>query len=119
IIDLTIDNERWNNIAKEIQAKMGSIPVFIFIDWAHMDTAPMGVFSQKLTPEQQKNFLKIADDYFKEKKMKFIYPVYGGYMGDNSKILSFGISKNYDSLAPEFQTCETIKELSQEKSKRE
>gem|GEM_PF-2773576 len=36
-------------------------------------------------------------------------------MGVDATILSFGVSRVYDSLAPEFETYETIKELAQSK----
>lgn len=36
-------------------------------------------------------------------------------MGSNAGILSYGKFKVYDSLAPEFETYETIKELAQSK----
>lgn len=52
--------------------------------------------------------------------MIFIYPVHGGNMGGNSKVRSFGMDNEYgrvyDSLAPEFDTYETIKELANKKA---
>ena len=38
-------------------------------------------------------------------------------MGPDAKILSYGKSRCYDSLAPEFQTYETMVELAKNKSK--
>ncbi len=36
-------------------------------------------------------------------------------MGQDARILSFGKLKTYDSLAPEFETYEMIKKLTQSK----
>ena len=71
----------------------------------------MGVYSQELSKEEQREFLKIADEFFSRKGIIFVYPVHGGFMGQDAKILSFGKLKTYDSLAPEFETYETIKSL--------
>jgi len=68
-----------------------------------------------LSKEEQREFLKIADEFFSRKGIIFVYPVHGGFMGQDAKILSFGKLKTYDSLAPEFETYETIKELAQSK----
>ena len=39
-------------------------------------------------------------------------------MGTNARVLSYGRFKIYDSLAPEFETYEAIKELAQRKKGR-
>jgi len=114
---MKLEEEKWDEIVKKIREKMGDIPIFAFMDWSTSDSSPMAIFSQKLTIEEQRKFLKIADDFFQKKGIIFVYPVHGGWMGNNAKILSFGKSKFYDSKAPEFNTYETIKELAQNKSK--
>lgn len=76
----------------------------------------MGVFSQYLSKEEQREFIEKADIFFAKKGINFIYPLHGGYMGQDAKILSYGISRVYNSLAPEFQTYETIKNLAENKS---
>jgi hypothetical protein len=53
---------------------------------------------------------------FSKKRIIFVYPVHGGWMGDKAEIRSYGKSRVYDSLAPEFQTYETIKELALERA---
>jgi hypothetical protein len=111
-----LDEERWDNTTSEIKAKLGDIPVFAFIDWTDAG-APIDVFSQKLTPAQQREFLVEADSFFTQRGIVFAYPVHGGTFPQTSKQLSFGKFGVYDSLAPEFQTYETIKELAQNKSK--
>ena len=115
VLNMKFDELKWDEKISKIREKMGDIPIFAFIDWASTTKTPLGVFSQNLTSEQQKEFLKIADQFFLDKGVIFIYPVHGGWMGRDAEILSFGVSKVYDSLAPEFQTYETIKELAQKK----
>jgi len=46
----------------------------------------------------------------------FVYPLHGGWMGTNAKILTFGKFKVYDALVPEFETYETIKNLAKNKT---
>ncbi len=115
IMEMKLDGEKWDEKLKAVKQKFGDIPVFAFIDWAATTKTPLGVFSQKLSKEEQKVFLEIADSFFTERGVIFIYPVHGGTMGVDAEILSFGKSRVYDSLSPEFQTYETIKELSQRK----
>jgi len=115
--EMKLDEEKWNERLKLIREKFGNIPIFAFIDWASTTKTPLGQFSQILTKKQQREFLKTADEFFTGKDVIFVYPVHGGWMGNDAKILSFSKSKTYDSLAPEFQTYETIKELAQNKAK--
>lgn len=111
------DDQAWNNKKANIEKKLGNIPIFIFIDWAD-DSGQLSVFSQKLSKEQQNDLLKMADNFFNSKGMKFIYPVHGGSTGSHATVSAYGKYKWYDSLAPEFQTYDTIKQLAQDKSKR-
>lgn len=116
VSSMELDNAKWNNRIKDIRDNLGVIPIFAFIDYAMMDKTPMGAFSQELSPEDQRKFLEIADEFFQGRGVNFVYPVHGGYMGKNARILSFGRSGYYDSLAPEFQTYEAIKELALKKA---
>lgn len=111
------DDAAWNIRKANIEAKLGNIPIFIFIDWAD-DNGQLAIFSQKLSKEQQRDVLKMADDFFESKGMKFIYPVHGGSTGHSATALTYGKYTWYDSLAPEFETYDTIKQLAQDKSKR-
>lgn len=104
----------WNSIKDKITEKMGDIPIFAFIDWGGANS-PTVAFSQTLNPKQQREFLIKADDFFTKKDIIFVYPIHGGTFGANAKRLSFGYSV-YDSIAPEFQTYEAIKELAQNKT---
>jgi len=119
VLNRTLDSGKWNNIKLQVEGiekKLGKdIPVFVFIDVGN-DKLPIAAFSQKMTPAQQNEFLEYADNFFNELDMVFVYPVHGGFMGQHAEMLSFGMSKNYDSLAPEFQTYETIKELALKKA---
>jgi len=116
VYSMELDEDKWDTMVKEIREKLGDIPIFAFIDFG-TETSPMVFFSQKLSPDKQKDFLRKMDTFFQGKGINFIYPLHGGWMGNNAKILSLGRYKVYDSLASEFQTYETIKELAQEKSK--
>ena len=98
----------------DIDKTYKNIPVFAFIDWAD-NGAPLAVFSQELSSEEQSNLLIKANDFYSSKGINFIYPVHGGNMGGNAKTLAYGQYGWYDSLAPEFDTYETIKELAQNK----
>jgi len=116
VMEMKLDETRWNEKLKTTKRKFGDIPIFAFIDWAATSNTPLGRFSQSLTKEQQREFLKIADEFFREKDVIFVYPVHGGTMGIDAHILSFGKSRVYDALAPEFQTYKTIRELAQKRT---
>lgn len=110
------NDKLWNEITKQIRDKL-DLPIFVRIDYGGGRT-PLGVFSQELTKDEAREFLKTADDYFTNKGMTFIYPVHGGDMapyGGSAPKLSYGKYNWYDSLAPEFDTYETIKELANKK----
>ncbi len=109
-----INEAGWISTREKINATMGNIPIFVFIDHGN-DGLPLAVFSQKLTSKEQNEFLKYADKFFTENGMVFVYPIHGGFMGQSAKILAFGKLKNYDALAPEFNTYGTIKELANKK----
>jgi len=55
--------------------------------------------------------------FFSKKGVIFIYPLYGGDMRRLGlvKKFSYGRYNWYDSLAPEFETYDTMKELAQKK----
>lgn len=110
-----MNEEKWDSTLRMIRDKCGNIKIFVFIDWG-TDKAPMAIFSQKLSPAEQKEFLKMADAFFTSKGVTFMYPVHGGYMGSKATRLSGGKFRIYDSLVSEFQTYDTIKELAQNKS---
>ena len=114
VYSMEIDEDYWNVRIKKIREKLGDIPIF-----AHMDlgseSLPLTVFAQNLSTNEQKQFLEYADNFFQKKGINFIYPVHGGWFGKNPKILAFGKFNIYDSLAPEFDTYDTIKELAQNK----
>jgi cell fate (sporulation/competence/biofilm development) regulator YlbF (YheA/YmcA/DUF963 family) len=112
----SLDQDLWETKITEIRGKLGDVPIFAFIDWAG-DNAQIAIFSQKLSKEEQKVFLRQSDDFFTKMSIKFIYHVHGGDMGPSATRLSFGKFYFYDSLAPEFETYETIKELAQKKVK--
>ncbi|MCK4225262.1 hypothetical protein KAX29_00020 [candidate division WOR-3 bacterium] len=116
---MEMDEKKWNVGLERIREKFGDIPIFARIDYGS-EGSPLSVFSQELTTEQESQFLRVADEFFQQKGIIFIYPIHGGNMAGlktKSKILSYGKYDWYDSLAPEFQTYDTIKELAQNKSK--
>ncbi|MFH1157739.1 MAG: hypothetical protein V1721_02470 [Pseudomonadota bacterium] len=116
-----LDEAKWDRINAGIKEKFGNIPHFAFIDWGGDSERPIDVFSQKMTKEQQKAWLKEADKFFRSKGIIFIYPVHGGdFTGlGGAKVKAFGKFNKYDALAPEFDTFDTIKELAQNRVKRE
>lgn len=106
-------SESYEKIAN-IRKIYGNTPVFAFIDWG-IDPSPTTVFSQTLSKEEQREVLKTLDEAFAKKGVNFIYPLHGGYLELSAKKLAFGKYRNYDSLAPEFDTYDTIKELANNK----
>jgi len=116
VLSQTFDDASWDVFIESIKAKKGDIPIIGFIDWADIADTPLGAFSQTLSIADQNNFLRTADGFFKTKGINFAYPIHGGWMGDDATVLSFGRYKTYDSLAPEFNTYGTIKELAAKKS---
>jgi hypothetical protein len=116
ILNMNLNEAKWDEKLSMVKEKMPNVRIFIIFDHGY-DNSPMEIFSQRLTPDRQRKFLQIADEFFMKKDMIFVYPVHGPDMWIDAKILSFGKSTNYDSLAPEFQTYETIKELAQNKTK--
>ena len=47
----------------------------------------------------------------KELSILPVYPVHGGYLGRNAKKLAYGKYSFYDTLSPQFNTYDVIKEL--------
>ena len=110
------DDSYWNSLKENVTNKLGSVPIYVFIDWDGSAGSPMGTFSQDLTKAEQNAFLQNADAFFTRKGMTFVYPVHGGTFPRNSARLSFGKYAVYDSLAPQFGNYDTIKNLAQKKS---
>ena len=110
------NEELWDELVEKIRKEYG-IPIFARIDYGGPGRTQLYVFSQELSKEEAREFLKKADEFFSKKGIIFIYPVHGGDMGRKElvKKLSYGKFNWYDSLAPEFQTYETIKELAKSK----
>ncbi|MCD6236812.1 MAG: hypothetical protein J7K13_02515 [Thermoplasmata archaeon] len=111
-----LNDTKWEFIMNITREKLGAVPIVAFIDWADTTNTPLGVFSQKLSKEEQRRFLEYADRYFRKRGILFAYPVHGGYMGKDAEILSFGELRAYDSLAPEFDTYGTIVELAENRA---
>ena len=116
VYSMELNEDYWNVRIKKIKEKLGDIPIFAYMDIG-FERLPLTVFAQNLSTIEQREFLEYSDDFFQKKGLIFIYPVHGGWFGKNPKKLAFGKFNIYDSLAPEFQTYETIKELAQKKSK--
>jgi len=116
IVNMRMDEEFWKDFVRKIREKLGSIPIFAFIDWSASDNAPMAVFSQKLTPVQQREMLKIMDNFFTKKCVVFVYPVHGGSMGKNARRLSFGKYIHYDALTPDSRLMRQLRNLFWERS---
>ncbi|HDM89343.1 MAG TPA: hypothetical protein ENG65_05060 [Candidatus Bathyarchaeota archaeon] len=111
-----LDEDRWTSMISKIKEKYGEIPVFALIEWSYPAAPfardiPLGVFSQQLNREEQRELIRRLDEFYKEKGIIFIYPVHGGFIGRDASKLAFSKYYKYDALAPEFQTYEQIKEL--------
>jgi len=117
IREMKLNDKWWDEEIARLRNSFGDIAILAFIDWGFRTTSPLGVFSQKLTPEKQREFLILADEFFQKKGVKFIYPIHGGYMGAPPILTSYRYPFGkkdyffYDALAPEFNTFETIKDL--------
>ena len=105
---LTLNSSKWDKRLESIRKKHPKCPIFAFIDWAGSTKTPLGQFSQFLSKEQQRRFIKLADEFFTKRGVVFVYPVHGGWMGNDAEKLAFGKFRSYDSLAPEFKTYQTI-----------
>lgn len=112
-----LSEERWSQIKDDRNKYLPKASILVFMDWSNTVSMPLGVFSQKLSPSKQRQFLRNADKFFSDRGIMFTYPVHCGYMGDEAKTLSYGKYYKYDSLAPEFETYRTIKEVLHWKNK--
>ena len=110
------DEKLWDRLVKKIK-KEYEIPIFARIDYGGPGRTQLYVFSQELSKDEAKEFLRRADEFFSKMGIIFIYPLHGGDMGrgDLVRKLSYGRFNWYDSLAPEFETYETIKSLARGK----
>ncbi len=124
VMGQTLSEERWDTFFNKVKNRIGNdVLILTFMDEAaeKWEDQPLGIFSQLLTKEEQKEFLRTADEFFRKKREEFelpivfVYPIHGGWMGNNATKLSYGKFKTYDAFAPEFDTYETIKELALEK----
>ena len=110
---------KWNKLAN--MSKEKGVSVFAFMDEVvgSIKTSQCGMapFTQEFSIEERREKLKELDEYFLNKGIVFIYPLHGGWIGYDAKVLSFGKFKIYDALAPEFQTYEIIKDLAQNKKR--
>ncbi|MFC2035638.1 hypothetical protein ACFLUJ_05890 [Chloroflexota bacterium] len=111
--EMKLDQARWDQELTAVRKRYGDVPILVHIDWAQLP-----IFSQKFNIEEQREFLKIADDFFYRNGVIFIYPIRGGWLTTNATKLSYGKSPIYDSKAPEFQTYDTIKQLALSKRQR-
>lgn len=116
INELKMNENKWDNYKEKTKNVFGDVPIFARIDYGNVES-PLAVFSEE-PKDRADQFLSIADDFFQQKGIIFIYPIHGGNMGNigqQGKILSYGQYDWYDSLAPEFQTYDQIKELANKK----
>ncbi|RLE92916.1 MAG: hypothetical protein DRN04_08780 [Thermoprotei archaeon] len=57
VLSLQINISKWREVVKLVKGKVNATILMIF-DFSPLDNTPLAVFSQKLSPEQQKNSLK-------------------------------------------------------------
>ncbi len=105
-----LDGNRWQAMLSRIRETCGQVPVLAFIDWGGSESQT-AIFSQELSPDEQRALLRDMDGFFGSTGVLFAYPVHGGFMGANAARLAFGKLHYYDSLAPEFDTYRTLVKL--------
>jgi hypothetical protein len=110
VINQQMDAATWDTQLSDLRTIYPDTPIFAFIDSTD-DNAPIAKFSQTLTTEEQDQFLIHANEFFKSRNIIFAFPVHGLYIGQSATKLSYGTYYIYDSLAPEFDTYGTIKQL--------
>jgi len=133
VLSKKLYEEEWKKVFLMLREYMGeNIVILMRFDLGYKNS-PMHMFSQKLSPEEQKEFLRYIDTFLRKNNVLFSYPVFGLDMGPwekgEEKVLSWedicwetltGQSgcgfPFYDSLAPEFQTYETIVELAENRA---
>ncbi len=111
VISMKFDEKKWNTIFTSIRKYNPNCIILITPDWGPWDNTMLAVFSQKLTPEQQRAFLRIWNEFALKNNAVPCFPVHGGSLGPHAKKLAWGKYNKYDALAPEFNTYEIIKEL--------
>ena len=114
---MSMSNARWNKIQQHVREIYGDITHFARLDYGSGRTG-LYVFAEELTVEEANEFLTIAENFFQQRGVLFILPVHGGNPCDSSQIsqglcpkLAYGQYNWYDSLAPEFDTYDTIKSI--------
>lgn len=118
LMEKKYEETKWKNTASKAKEKFGNIPLFVIFDWGFRNS-PIEIVSQQMSQADAQNFLRLSDDFFTSLGIKFVYPVHGASMvvqQTSATKLAYGTLNWYDSLAPEFQTYETIKQLAQNKS---
>ncbi|MBU4289714.1 MAG: hypothetical protein KKG09_00470 [Verrucomicrobia bacterium] len=117
ISEMKIDETKWEAYIARIRKKLGDIPIFVMFDQGP-DNRPLETFTQTLNKTQRQDLLRMADAFFQKRGVTFIYPIHGGMMAGEGrlKVRSYGKFNWYDSLAPEFETYGTIKELARKKT---
>ncbi len=113
VLNMKIDVEKWDERLKLLKEKYPNATIMVFLDWAATTRTPLGVFSQRLKPEEQAKFLELMDQYFRSRGVIPVYPVHGGYMGYDAEIKAYGKYPFYDALAPEFNIYDKIVELAE------
>ena len=81
VLNMEFDEEKWNTILSSIRKVYGEdIVILLRLDVGFWNS-PAHVFSQHLTPSQQRKVLKYMDDFCSKHDILFSYPVFGLYMG--------------------------------------
>jgi hypothetical protein len=111
IASKNLNKAYWDEKKNKIVDKLGGVEIYVFIDWAN-DDSPLVTFSQKMSKNEQSEMLIEMNQFFKDEEMIFVLPLHGGFMGNRANVLSFGDSRVYDSLAPQFGTFSTIENIS-------
>lgn len=115
--NVAMNEERWNYIQETIRNMYGDTTIFARIDYGG-GRSPLYVFAEELSVAEANSFLEGAENFLHERGVRLILPVHGGNPCDPAQIaqnecpkLAYSKYNWYDSLAPEFDTYNTIKSI--------
>ncbi len=114
VLNFKFNEKRWSNFFSIKKNTAPEAKFLITFNWGPRDSTSLAVFSQKLNSQQQCQYLQVLNNFARKNNAIPVFPVHGGYLGPNANKLAWGKYNMYDALAPEFNTYECIKRLTEE-----